>query len=67
MAPDPTDAAGLLTCAEAAAVDSGDRQALEEVRRAQAELAVRSGRPEEALRLLARRCPAPGRRPPPSR
>ncbi|MGW1003111.1 ATP-binding protein [Streptomyces sp. NPDC002520] len=51
-------AAGLLVRAEAAAMDSGDRQALEEVRTAQAELAVRAGHPEEALRLLG--TPAPG-------
>ncbi|MEV5009969.1 AAA family ATPase [Streptomyces sp. NPDC056159] len=45
-------AARLLARAEVAAVDSGDRQALDEVRTAQAELAVRADRPDDALKLL---------------
>ncbi|WP_242427725.1 hypothetical protein [Streptomyces sp. Root431] len=43
----------LLDPAERTAVTQGDHQAEYEVRSARAELAVREGRPEEALRLLA--------------
>ncbi|MGW6391985.1 hypothetical protein ACWFR1_16085 [Streptomyces sp. NPDC055103] len=43
----------LLDPAERTAVAQGDHQAEYEVRSARAELAVREGRPEEALRLLA--------------
>ncbi|MEU2243568.1 AAA family ATPase [Streptomyces sp. NPDC018338] len=43
----------LLGPAERTAVAQGDHQAEYEVRSARAELAVREGRPEEALRLLA--------------
>ncbi|MEV6249224.1 AAA family ATPase [Streptomyces sp. NPDC051742] len=45
--------AELLDPAERTALAQGDHQAGYEVRSARAELAVREGRPEEALRLLA--------------
>lgn len=47
------DGGELLDPAERTALAQGDHQALYEVRSARAELAVREGRPEEALRLLA--------------
>ncbi|MET9676308.1 AAA family ATPase [Streptomyces sp. NPDC006482] len=48
-----SDAGELLEPAERTASAQGDHQAEYEVRSARAELAVREGRPEEALRLLA--------------
>ncbi|WP_326792161.1 AAA family ATPase [Streptomyces sp. NBC_00841] len=47
-----TGAAELLTRAGEVADAQGDRQAVHEVRAAQAELLVREGRPQEALALL---------------
>lgn len=49
---EPEEAAALLDRAEASASFPGDRQAAYEVRTARAELALRAGRPDEALRAL---------------
>ncbi|MFE5793205.1 ATP-binding protein [Streptomyces sp. NPDC056503] len=48
----PAMAGALLSRAEECAGRSGDRQALDEVRLASVELALRTGRPEDALVLL---------------
>ncbi|MFD8015301.1 transcriptional regulator, partial [Streptomyces sp. NPDC059762] len=48
----PAMAGALLARAEGCAEESGEQQARDEVRLARAELALRTGRPEEALALL---------------
>ncbi|MFJ5829129.1 hypothetical protein [Streptomyces sp. NPDC093089] len=55
----PPMARALLSRAASCAGQSGEQQALDEVRLATAELALRTGRPEEALSLLGTGAAAP--------